>query len=70
MTKQRRRVEFLNYVTHVGMFYQPRVPTASTFETRTVYHDSIGYYVRMYGRRREATKFAGKFRALGTTEVR
>jgi hypothetical protein len=43
-----------------------------TFETRTVYHNSKGYYVRVNGHRRPArpvgrTTPPTKFKALGTT---
>jgi hypothetical protein len=46
-----------------------------TFETRTVYHNSKGYYVRVNGHRRPArpvgrTKPPTKFKALGTTTYR
>lgn len=73
-TKQTATVMWMHYEA------SPWAPTPKTFlgytfETRTVYRNSKGYYVRTNGRRRVArpvgrTKPPVKFKVLGTTTYR
>lgn len=57
--------------------FRPRPQTflGYTFETRTVYHNKLGYFVRVNGHRRTArpvgrSKTPVRFKVLGSTSYR
>lgn len=74
MTKQKRLVEFLNKTArhlNTSEVYYTYTSLPSTFEVRTVYHNSVRYYIRTVGgHRRTVTRTGKRFSTLGVTVVR
>jgi len=74
-TKQRATIMWEHYEASAYAAVKWKSFLGYTFDKRTVYHNSKGYYVRVGNRRRPArpvgrTKTPTKFKVLGTTTYR